>query len=163
MHCKGKSLFIALLLLLCACQAAPATQPPVPLPPADNAGETIPTSIPLVIYERAILGEGLHERWEIYGNGPVIQQDGSQKHLTPEAMMTLVDTIEQSGFFDMQDAYLPEEPVYDEPLYALSVWAEGEVKTVVTMEDVPMRPLSLQTLIQYVDTLVREEAIVGIR
>ncbi len=148
MNRTTSTLLLLLLLVLCACQAAL-------LEPAE---EPVPRSLPLVLYERVIISTESYERWAIYEDGTVLENDIVKTSLSLEAVAELLRRVEEAGFFDMEDVYMPEQPAPDQPLYALTVRGEEEIKTVVTMEGVPMQPAQLQALIDYVDALVKGRA-----
>jgi len=115
-----------------------------------------PTSdIPLVVYERTGGPDRLRERWAIYPGGEIVGEQGLERRLTPETLMALMDQVERSGFFELEDIYLPQVPRSDAFAYALTVQTQDRMKTVVTSDDAPGQPQVLRDLIERVDRLVR--------
>jgi len=147
-----------LLAGLCIVILVSCRQSPPPPPASWPTGESDPSGneIPLIIYERTD-GQGvLHERWEIHADGRVSGEEGQEWYLTPEALMTLMRQIEESGFIEMQDTYLPENPCEDCMVRALGVLTDTGMKTVVVIDGAPDQPPALMELVQWVDALVRE-------
>jgi hypothetical protein len=110
-----------------------------------------------MIYERIGGETGLRERWEIYADGRTVREDGTVRYLEPEALMVLMEQVERSGFFEMEDVYLQESPDPPRFVYALSVRMNEGMKAVVVMDGAPGQPPALGELIRTVDKLVRGE------
>jgi len=139
------------LVVLVACQPAiPAGQP-------SSVAEGPAPELPLVVYERIGGETGLRERWEIYADGRVVREGDTVRYLEPEALMVLMEQVERSDFFEMEDVYLQEGPRSPRFVYALSVRMNGGMKAVVVMDGAPGQPPALGDLIQTVDALVRGE------
>lgn len=152
MRCAGRLLLLMPVVALTACQ--PATPTPQPVPAATD---TLP-NLPVIVYERIDAGTGTHERWEVYADGRAVREDGVEVYLEPEALMLLMQQIEQAGFFGMEDVYLPSDPGQGGVVYALSVRTDGGMKTVVVADGAPGEPPALVDLIQRIEGLVRREA-----
>jgi hypothetical protein len=150
----GRFLLAGLVLVTLVSCRQPSPPPPASWPTGESA--TSGSGIPLVIYERTD-GQGvLHERWEIHADGRVSGEGGQEWYLTPEALMTLMGQIEESGFEEMQDTYLPENPCDDCMVRALGVLTDTGMKMVVMIDGAPDQPPKLLELVQWVDALVRE-------
>ncbi len=150
MRRAGRLLLLMPLVLLIACQP---TTPTVQLPPL-----SAPSGLPLIVYERVNGESGSYERWEIYADGWVVHGDATEGYLDPEALMVLMEQVEQAGFFEMEDLYLPNDPDSGGTIYALSIRTEGGMKTVVATDGAPGEPPALVDLIRRMDGLVRREA-----
>lgn len=104
---------------------------------------------------------GQVSEWRLYPSGQVeimasaSARDGSatQVEVDPARIDTLVNQIEERGFFDLQSNYLPAEACCDRFTYTLTVTADGRTHSVRAIEgsdDTPEAVWQSITLVQEV-------------
>jgi hypothetical protein len=90
---------------------------------------------PVVVYVRTGGIAGISERWEIFPDGRVVNQDGTEFQIDAEQVTKLVASFEQAGFFEMQPPGGPRGNCADCFTYEVAV-RSGEKTNQVKFTDV---------------------------
>jgi hypothetical protein len=96
---------------------------------------------------------GEMERWTINGNGQVVSSKGGQRSLDPAAVGSVVEQLEQMGFFEMEEGGLPTS-CRDCFTYTLTVSDGERVKTVTAVEGAVETPQDVLQAVGLVAGLV---------
>jgi hypothetical protein len=150
-------LWAALLLLGCGpATSLPPTEEGVPrgTPTPAPAGEATPSKGSgeskglLLVYERSGGLAGVQQVYEIYADGRVVAKDDRQSanatmQADAESVKELIMAIERAGFFDLKESYLPLNKCCDRMTYRITIYRNGEAKTVTTMDGVENPPEAL--------------------
>lgn len=152
-------LIIALLLVACRVPGtqssptpteglSPATQElatPVgetatesPSPP-EHSEANIPAGVALVLRRSGGIA-GVAEQWTVYVDGRVLAGDGGRWQASPERVSQLVSELEQLGFFELADRYIPLNTCCDRFTYELSVRSGARTHTITALEATPDVP-----------------------
>jgi len=120
---------------------------PAPAPPEQQAeaSATIAPTATLVegtkeaaeaslVYERSGGFAGITERWMIYPDGRVITGEGIEYAAEPEKAKALQSEIEQSGFFEWQQARGLPGACRDCFVHSITLAAEGRLKTISAVD-----------------------------
>lgn len=119
---------------------------------ADATREKGEAGSAVIIYERYGGLAGIFERWAIYLDGRVMTSDGHEWQLEPKQVEQLLSDIEALGFFELDDAYIPDNTCCDRLTHKLTVRRGDRVHTVTTMDAAPNAP---QALWQSIDIMGR--------
>ncbi len=156
---------MALLLVLCAALLLLGCGPATNLPPTE---EGVPRGTPvpgeeatpgkgseegkglLLVYERSGGIAGVQQVYEIYADGRIVAKDDRQganttMQVDAESVKELVMAIERAGFFELKGSYLPLNKCCDRMTHRITIYRNGEAKTVTTMDGVENPP---ETLVQ---------------
>lgn len=146
--------FLIIILCMPACTEGTAEYTPLPNP---TQGEDKPTQqIPdlagvQIIYERSGGIAGTSDRWRVYGDGRFQSTDGNELTVSQYEIVTLLTSIEQLGFFELEFQLNPFSSCADCFTYRLSItygnkqndiqWRDGD-------STVPESLLKVQELIR---------------
>jgi len=88
----------------------------------------------LIVYERTGGFAGITERWMIYLDGRVTTGEGREYVAEPEQVEALLSAIEQSGFFEWQQARGLPGACRDCFVHSITLAAEGRPKTISAVD-----------------------------
>jgi hypothetical protein len=151
-----KHLLVGLMLTLalagCARSVVPSpieTPAPTPLtsPPAVSAVT--------ITYQRSGGFVGSNDTWIIDSQGTVIHQgSGISTQLTEAQMVGLADAVRAADFMALEDSYVPKDTCCDRYEYTITIAANGQPKTVRTIDASPTAPLELTQLVDALNRLM---------
>lgn len=116
----------------------------------DDSGGATTTTVPIASSGSLHLSgglEGREETWMIEPDGTVFGPDGYTGALDAAGRATFEAAITGSGFFELDEEYLPDDLCCDRFLYEVTITRGGVTKTVTTL-DAADAPEALFTLIQ---------------
>ena len=156
-------IFLFLLLvfpfLASACRVetahAPEFEPEATALPAPTATFVPDTA---VIFKRSGGIAGVNEAWTIYTNGRVDTNSTIQPQLTAEEVAQLLNSLESSGFFELENSYLPDDTCCDRFLFEITAVQNSEFHTVKTLEATPDMPEALQQALRLVQALLFQQS-----
>jgi hypothetical protein len=167
---KRYGLLIILVISLAACAAPPTSAPAAtmntspltiqsPLPtasiaPLEPAGVTPATTdgrvavfpAPIIVYQREGGITGKSEKWTIYPTGRIMAGDGTEWQVPAEQVKPLFDLVESPDFGKLNDSYPATGACDDCYTHTLTVYWQGEPKTVTFVESAVL-PTSLQQML----------------
>lgn len=126
-----------------------------PVIDSQSSGGEMPEGLDeaVIVYQRSGGLAARTEWWAIFPDGRVISQDGQVGQVAPERVAELLASLEALGVFEMQDAYLPDDPCCDRYTHTLTVRRDGQAKTVTTLDAAPGAPDALWQAIDAVMAL----------
>lgn len=149
--------FLTVLPFLSACSVETAHAP------VENIEETPTTaatatfaSNTAVIFKRSGGLAGLNEAWTIYTDGRIETNSPIQPELSAEAVEQLLNSLEGSGFFELEDSYLPDDTCCDRFFYQITAVQGSTFHTVNTLEATPDMPEALQQALRIIQTALFE-------
>lgn len=149
--------FLALTLLSSGCTVETAHAPvegvaetPTTPPTATVAANTA------VLFKRTGGIAGLNEAWTIFTDGRVETNSATQPELSAEEVKQLLNGLESSGFFELEDSYLPEDTCCDRFFYEITAVQNSTYHTVRTLEATPDMPEALQQSLRLIQTTLFE-------
>ena len=160
---------LILLILLTACAPAePELAPGFPeassTPPPSAIEPTAATRVSLTPQDSSaasaviILGQeggiaGVQNEWTIYGDGRIVTNNGDELMVEPEEVTALLETIEQAGFFDLEQ---PEaaDICCDFFTFTLTIKSGELEKRIVMSEGDPSIPQALSETLAAVQELI---------
>ena len=116
--------------------------------PSPEATSAPTNGQPVIEFERSGGFAGDATQWQLYGDGTLqITHDPGNANATveetsvdPAAVQTLLDSLQELDFFDLDGNYVPKNSCCDRFNYVLTVRSDGQeqrVETVGGTEDVP--------------------------
>ncbi len=149
--------FLTLLPFLSACSVETAHAP------VENIEET-PTTAPTatfstntaVIFKRSGGLGGLNETWTIFTDGRIETNSSIQPELSAEDVEQMLNGLESSGFFELEDSYLPDDTCCDRFFYQITASQGSTFHTVNTLEATPDMPEALQQALRLIQTILFE-------
>ncbi len=135
MRPRGGLAAVVMLLLLAAC--------------GDSSGpRTTTADLRELALERSGGIAGITEQWILIEDGSLVLPPTDVVELLDRAAtVELFDHIDDAGFFDLEPAYLPDDPCCDRFAYRLTVVADGRRHTVQTMDGTETAPEELVELL----------------
>jgi hypothetical protein len=148
-------LLISLLLTGCTVETAHA--------PVEGVAET-PTTAPTatfapntaVLFKRSGGITGLNEQWTIFTDGTVETNSTIRPELSVERAEQLLNSLESSGFFELEESYLPEDTCCDRYFYEITAVQNSTYHTVRTLEATADMPEALQQSLRLIQTALFE-------
>lgn len=152
------TLFFLLVLTGCGVETAHAPDPtelqtrvemiPAETPTRDLAPNTA------VVFQQAGGIAGIEQEWTIHTGGRIQGPNNSEREVAPEEVEQLLERIEATGFFELNDAYLPEDTCCDRFFYTITVVNGSQVHTVKTLDGTPDMPEALQQTLSIIQTFI---------
>jgi hypothetical protein len=133
-------------------QAPAATEPGEIKNEAQATGETAQTV--QIVLERSGGFAGVDERWLINSDGRITASDGKNSQVSIAELSAAVADLENLGFFELQNSYMPLDTCCDRFTYKLSVTAAGKAHTVTALEGDQETPEELWKAIEIVNGLI---------
>lgn len=122
---------------------APASGPsPVSNAPTGKPGLGLETGA-VIVLKRSGGFAGKTEEWTIYADGRVTTNTSNAGQVSPAELATLLQTIDQLGFYSLPGSYMPLNTCCDRVTYELSVSDAGKSNQVTFLEGAPKVPASL--------------------
>ena len=145
------------LLFLSACSVETAHAPvgnieatPTIAPTTTFAPDTA------VIFKRSGGIAGVNETWVVFTDGAVETNSTTQPELSAAAVEQLLRSLESSGYFELENSYLPEDTCCDRFLYEITAVQNSTYHTVTTLEATPDMPEALQQSLRLIQTALFE-------
>jgi len=177
---KRCMLLITLVIALAACasaappssvlptpavNASPLTVPPAtataPLAPPEPSDVT-PTATEgraavfpntIIVYQREGGFVGESKKWTFYHTGRIVAGDGTEWQVSADQVKPLFDLVESPGFGNLNDKYSAAGACADCYVHTLTVYQNGEIKTVTFVEDGDL-PATLQQMLDAINPLI---------
>jgi hypothetical protein len=149
------AVIISVLLSGCAVETAhaPEVEPEQTPTPAPTATFTSNTA---VIFKRSGGFAGLNEQWTIFTDGRIETNSPTQPQLSAEAVEQLLNSLESSGFFELDNTYLPDDTCCDRFFYEITAVQNSTFHTVTTLDATPDMPEALQQALRLIQTALFE-------
>ncbi len=146
---------ILIVLAVTGCSVETAHAPETQIEPTSTAAST-PTVSPntAVVFKRSGGLAGLNEQWTIFTNGRVETNTATQPQLSAEDVSQLLSSLATTGFFELDNTYLPEDTCCDRFLYEITAVQETTFHSVTTLENTPDMPEALQQSLRLVQNLL---------
>lgn len=151
--------FLLFLPFLASCRVetahAPEDEPletPTPAPTATYAPNTA------VIFKRSGGIAGLDEEWTIFTDGRLETNSTIQPEFSAEQVSQLLSSLASTGFFELDDTYLPDDTCCDRFLYEVTAVQSSTFHTVTTLENTPDMPEALQQTLRLLQTALFESS-----
>ncbi|MFQ6000316.1 MAG: hypothetical protein ACE5LG_01445 [Anaerolineae bacterium] len=118
----------------------------------------LPEGNPLIVFRRSGGLAGVSESWFIYEDGRVVYQEemkgeSATGEIEAQELAGLLALIEETGFFSFSDSYLPQNICCDRFSYGITVFKDGQSKTVTTVDGAEA-PEGLWTIIGELNELL---------
>lgn len=110
-----------------------------------------------VIFKRTGGIAGLNEQWTIFTDGTVETNSASQPELSAEDVEQLLNSLQSSGFFELEGSYLPEDTCCDRFSYEITAVQGTTYHKVNTLEATPDMPEALQQALRLIQTLLFDD------
>ncbi len=107
-----------------------------------------------IIFRRSGGFAGVDEQWVIYTDGRIERPVGEQGKVDEQQVQTLLESIEDAGFFDLNDSYIPVNTCCDRFTYVITVQHNNQTKTVTTIDAAPDSPPELWQTIDAIVNLI---------
>jgi hypothetical protein len=133
--------------------ATSESSPPRATPSQQGNDVNMPVDA-VVIFHRSGGFAGVDERWTMYSDGRIVKSDGEQQQVESEEVQALLETIQDTSFFELADSYIPEDTCCDRFTYSITVQLDGRVKTVSTLDASPTQPDGLTTVNTAISELI---------
>lgn len=151
-------LLISLLFLLSGCTVETAHAPVENIEETVTAAPTAPVATnTAVIFKRSGGIAALNEAWTIFTDGRVETNSNIQPELSAAEVEQLLSSLESSGFFELEESYLPEDTCCDRYFYEITAVQNSTYHTVRTLEATPDMPEALQQSLRLIQTLLLED------
>lgn len=111
-----------------------------------------------VLFKRSGGLAGVNEEWIIFTDGRIQTNSSIQPQLSSEEVSQLLNSLESTGFFDLNSAYLPEDTCCDRFLYEITAVQDTTFHTVTTLEATPDMPETLQQSLRLIETILFAES-----
>ncbi|MAT96155.1 MAG: hypothetical protein CL608_03345 [Anaerolineaceae bacterium] len=111
-----------------------------------------------VIFKRSGGIAALNEAWTIFTDGRVETNSNTQPELSATEVEQLLSSLESSGFFELEESYLPEDTCCDRYFYEITAVQNSTYHTVRTLEATPDMPEALQQSLRLIQTLLLEDS-----
>lgn len=146
---------ILIVLAVTGCSVETAHAPETQIEPTSTAAST-PTVSPntAVVFKRSGGLAGLNEQWTIFTNGRVETNTATQPQLSAEDVSQLLSSLATTGFFELDNTYLPDDTCCDRFLYEITAVQETTFHSVTTLENTPDMPEALQQSLRLVQNLL---------
>ena len=150
-------LWMLILFFLSSCSVETAHAP------VEGIAET-PTTAPTatfapntaVIFKRSGGIAGINEAWTIFTDGTVVTNSATQPELSAEEVEQLLGSLESSGFFELENSYLPDDTCCERFFYEITAVQNTSFHTVHTLEATPDMPEALQQALRLLQTALLE-------
>ncbi len=129
-----------------------AEETPTPAPTATFAPNTA------VIFNRSGGIAGLDETWTVFLDGTVETNSTTQPQLSAEDVEQLLNSLESTGFFELEDRYMPEDTCCDHIFYQVTAVSGSQRHTVATLETTPDMPEALQQTLRLIQAALFESS-----
>lgn len=116
-------------------------------------GVTVPENA-VVVFQKSGGFAGITESTIIYADGRIENDKNESLQVDPQVVEGLVMTAVDSGFFEFDPNYVPENYCCDFFNYSLTIRDCDEAHTVLTADQVPGAPVELQQLISTVEAMI---------
>ncbi len=150
-------IFLAFTLLSSGCTVETAH---APVEGIEETPTTAPTAtfVPntAIIFKRSGGIAGLNEAWTIFTDGTVETNSAAQSQLSTEEVEQLLSSLESSGFFELENSYLPDDTCCDRFFYEITAVQNTTFHTVRTLEATPDMPEALQQALRLLQTALLE-------
>ncbi len=152
--------FIALFLGSCAGGAQPTTSgkggidTPSPQSGTETPSPAPDSSSPVIRMEKSGGIAGIHNTWTIYADGRAFSGSQALTSIPAGQVTSTLAEIQNLGFFEMQDDYLPGSTCADCFQYRITIHAGGVSKTVTALDGDAHTPAKLLQIIDDIDRLV---------
>ena len=150
-------IFLLFLPFLSGCRVETAHAPedelaktPTPGPTATFAPNTA------VIFKRSGGIAGLDEAWTVFTDGRVETNSTIQPEFSAEQVSQLLSSLESTGFFELNDTYLPDDTCCDRYVYEVTAVQGSTFHTVTTLENTPDMPEALQQTLRLLQSTLFE-------
>ena len=127
-------------------------------PTATLVDGTMESAVASIVYERTGGFAGITERWTIYPDGRVITGEGIEYAAEPEKAEALLSEIEQSGFFEWQQARGLLGACRDCYVHSITLVAEGRPKTISAADGSNDAPAKFWELVDSIRRFLGEVA-----
>lgn len=146
---------ILIVLAVTGCSVETAHAPETQIEPTSTVAST-PTVSPntAVVFKRSGGLAGLNEQWTIFANGRVETNTATQPQLSAEDVSQLLSSLATTGFFELDNTYLPEDTCCDRFLYEITAVQETTFHSVTTLENTPDMPEALQQSLRLIQNLL---------
>lgn len=146
---------ILIVLAVTGCSVETAHAPETQIEPTSTVTST-PTVSPntAVVFKRSGGLAGLNEQWTIFANGRVETNTATQPQLSAEDVSQLLSSLATTGFFELDNTYLPEDTCCDRFLYEITAVQETTFHSVTTLENTPDMPEALQQSLRLIQNLL---------
>ncbi len=119
---------------------------PTGMTPAPTGGRVAVFPSPIIVYQREGGITGKSEKWTIYPTGRVVAGDGTEWQVAAEQVKPLFDLVESPEFQNLKNSYPAANTCNDCYTHTLTVYHQGEPKTVTFVEGTGL-PEVLQKLL----------------
>jgi hypothetical protein len=153
-------LFLGSTLSACASSNnSPTPQAPDHSPTATPSGSTgnpaaTPSAGPLILYHRSGGIAGLDETFQVYADGLITSGDHKNWRVTPADVQRLMDQINQSGFYQVNQAGPFVVPCCDRLTYSLTVNLNGKTHLAQIFDGATDQPAAIQKAIDAVEQFI---------
>jgi len=157
MHKTLLTLLLITIVLLAACsngRGAIEASPP-------TAPEQVPSGTPLevkptggnnvvVVFKRSGGFAGVDEEWISYADGRLTLNGEPKSNMTAEQTLQLVSQIEDMGFFELDNTYLPVNTCCDRFSFELTISTDDKSHTVRTIDGAEDTPAEFWEILKLV-------------
>lgn len=145
---------VAALLVLPACAPNSTSKGDAPSPTHSENSTGPDAADGVIVYTREGGFAGVVETWTIHEDGRITTPTGDEETRPAAAAQSLFATFESSGFYALEEEYLPEDPCCDRFTYTLEATDSGREHRVVTMDGVSDAPDVLMSMISETETFL---------
>jgi hypothetical protein len=131
---------------------APATDPQAATAVVASAPDE--ARMPVLLFHRGGGLVGVDEAWTVYADGWVEERDGPAWQAPPAAVAGLLQAAHAADFFGLEDDYTFGSECNDCFVYAITLYANGQAKTITTADGAPDAPEGLQRLVETIGALL---------
>lgn len=154
------TLFFLFALTGCRVETAHAPDPTelqtrVEMTPAETPTRDLAPNTAVIFHQAGGIA-GIEQEWIIYTDGRIQGPNNSEREVAPEQVEQLLDSIEATGFFELNGTYLPEDTCCDRFFYTITVVNGSQVHTVKTLDGTPDMPEALQQTLNILQTFTRD-------
>jgi hypothetical protein len=120
---------------------------------AAPAGRTAVFPNTIIVYQREGGIVGRSEKWTIYPTGRIVAGDGTEWKIPADQVKPLFDLVESPGFGTLNDKYPATGACADCYVHTLTVYGQGEPKTVTFVEGGGL-PAHLQQMLNEINKAI---------